>query len=354
VIDESHIFCPEKGQSEATDSVIELATLGRKRGFGCILATQRLSKLHKDASAECNNKLIGRTTQDIDIKRSAEELGISSREKRISLRNLKPGEFFAYGPAISQDVIKVKIGTVETSHIEPGDSNSYTKPAPTAKIKAALKSLADLPQGAAQEAKTIEEYQQQIIRLKRQLREKGGSANTTKVTPSRKTVDAAVQKALKAQVVSFTKEKERLIIYANVLRYRIKEMQKTLKTMQDEPLPDIPYDASLSEKTGQKIEARDDLLAQETPQQVQNGHNTSQNIFVMKWLQKLDQRSSEMLQYIAGVYPNPITRKELGIKMGISAKGGHFHRILQKLRRNHLVEINFATDEVRAKNELFG
>ena len=130
--------------------------------------------------------------------------------------------------------------------------------------------------------------------------------------------------------------------------------------MQDEPLPDIPYDASFSgenteEKIGQKIEARNDLLSQETPQQVQNSHGkTSQNIFVMKWLQKLDQRSSEMLQYIVGVYPNPITRKELGIKMGISVKGGHFHRILQKLRRNHLVDINFAKDEVRAKDELFG
>src|SRR3990167_979248 len=32
VIDEAHIFAPEKGQSEALDAVISLASLGRKRG----------------------------------------------------------------------------------------------------------------------------------------------------------------------------------------------------------------------------------------------------------------------------------------------------------------------------------
>jgi DNA helicase HerA-like ATPase len=59
VIDESHVFAPEKGQSEAMGAVIDLATRGRKRGYCAVLATQRLSKLHKDTAAECNNKLIG-------------------------------------------------------------------------------------------------------------------------------------------------------------------------------------------------------------------------------------------------------------------------------------------------------
>jgi DNA helicase HerA-like ATPase len=53
VIDEAHVFCPEKDQSESADAVISMATLGRKRGFSVILATQRISKLHKDAAAEC-------------------------------------------------------------------------------------------------------------------------------------------------------------------------------------------------------------------------------------------------------------------------------------------------------------
>jgi hypothetical protein len=39
---------------------------GRKRGFAGIIATQRLSKLHKDAAAEANNVIIGRTWLDAD------------------------------------------------------------------------------------------------------------------------------------------------------------------------------------------------------------------------------------------------------------------------------------------------
>src|SRR5216683_2231730 len=88
VIDEAHKFCPEKEASEASIAVIDLATLGRKRGFCAILATQRISKLNKDVAAECNNKLIGRTGLDIDRKRAGEELGFTTKEQVLSLRNL--------------------------------------------------------------------------------------------------------------------------------------------------------------------------------------------------------------------------------------------------------------------------
>ncbi len=48
VVDEAHVFAPEKGQSEAMDAVIDLATRGRKRGYCAVLATQRVSKLHSN------------------------------------------------------------------------------------------------------------------------------------------------------------------------------------------------------------------------------------------------------------------------------------------------------------------
>src|SRR6266487_1866166 len=84
VIDEAHKFCPEKETSEASSAVIDLATLGRKRGFCEILATQRISKLNKDVAAECNNKLIGRTGLDMARKRAGEELGFTTKEQVLS------------------------------------------------------------------------------------------------------------------------------------------------------------------------------------------------------------------------------------------------------------------------------
>lgn len=169
IIDEAHVFAPEKGESEAMGPVIDLATRGRKRGYCVVLATQRLPKLNKDAAAECNNKLIGRASQDIDRKRASEELGFTTKESVLSLRDLDPGEFYAFGPAISREVIKVTIGDVEVK--PPPRSQSKVAPsAPSAAVKKILGKLADLPQEAQKEATTIAELKQQVKILTHQLR----------------------------------------------------------------------------------------------------------------------------------------------------------------------------------------
>ncbi len=165
-LDEAHLFAPEKGESEALQAVIDLASRGRKRGFGLVLATQRISKLHKDAAAECNNKLIGRTGLDIDRKRAAEEIGFTHKEDVLSLRTLEPGEFYAFGPAISSDVIKLKVGEVTTSHPKAGARGIMAPLPPTAKIKGILAKLSDLPQEAKKQAQTMDELRTEIRTLK--------------------------------------------------------------------------------------------------------------------------------------------------------------------------------------------
>lgn len=167
VIDEAHTFVPEKGESEAANAVIGLASLGRKRGFGAILATQRISKLHKDAASECNNKLIGRTSLDIDRKRAGEELGFTSKDEYLSMRSLRPGEFYAFGPAISDDIIRVEVGSVETSHPKAGSRSLTEVVPPTNKIKSILSKLADLPAEATKEAQTVSELKAELAQLKK-------------------------------------------------------------------------------------------------------------------------------------------------------------------------------------------
>lgn len=170
VVDEAHIFCPEKGHAESAGAVIDLCTRGRKRGFCGVLATQRLSKLHKDAAAECNNKLIGRTGLDIDVKRAADELGLDKTDAK-RLRSLHPGYFYAYGPALSPGVEVGQIGEVRTTHPKAGHRKISHKPEPTKKIVGILEKLSDLPQQAAEEARTKEEMKATISELKKQLRQ---------------------------------------------------------------------------------------------------------------------------------------------------------------------------------------
>src|SRR5260370_5950108 len=189
VIDEAHKFCPEKEQSEASSAVIDLATLGRKRGYCAILATQPLSTLHKDAAAECKNKLIGRTGLDVDMRRASEELGFTTKDKSLSLRNLAAGEFFAFGPAISPEVIKVTIGSVQTTHPKAGSRIVSAAPIPpTENIKKILSALKDLPQEAEEEAHTVEQLREHIARLQRQVAQK--SQGTEIPVPSKKIATA--------------------------------------------------------------------------------------------------------------------------------------------------------------------
>jgi hypothetical protein len=120
--------------------------------------------------------LIGRTGLDIDLKRAAEELGITSKEEARELRKLEPGNFFAFGPAISTEVIPVKIGEVMTFHADIGSKQAAVAPAPPEKVRKMLEKLADLPKEAEEKQKTTESLQAEVRDLKRQLKERPAAA----------------------------------------------------------------------------------------------------------------------------------------------------------------------------------
>ncbi|MCW8129259.1 MAG: ATP-binding protein [Planctomycetota bacterium] len=175
VVDEAHLFAPQVGSAECTSAVIDLMTRGRKRGFCGVLATQRISKLHKDAAAEANNKLIGRSAQDIDMKRAADELGFTTREQQHSLRTLAPGHFWAFGPAISESVTEIAIDKVLTTHPTAG---AREVPAPPARkqVQVILAKLADIPKEAEEELRTVDQYRQRVRELEIEVRKKPAPA----------------------------------------------------------------------------------------------------------------------------------------------------------------------------------
>lgn len=172
IVDEAHNFCPESGRGHgecaSSSSVIDLMSRGRKRGFAGVLATQRLSKLHKDAAAEAVNKLVGRINLDLDVARAAGDLGFA-KGRWPELKALEPGHFFAVGPALAHDVTLVKVGDVRTTHPEPGQGAAVAPPPPE-KIRAILGELADLPKEAEEEARTLGEAKAAIRRLEGELR----------------------------------------------------------------------------------------------------------------------------------------------------------------------------------------
>lgn len=170
-VDEAHAYAPENGSAISRNAVIDLMTLGRKRGFTGILATQRIAKLSKDAAAECNNKLIGRSSLDVDMKRSADEIGLTSREEIRSLRKLTEGQFYAIGAAFenANDSDLIQIGKAKTTHLSAGQTRSARPAPPSAKIKKKFEQFADLPAESDEELKTLEDYKAKIKSLTTQL-----------------------------------------------------------------------------------------------------------------------------------------------------------------------------------------
>lgn len=177
IVDEAHRFAPEggdKGKAESYGSMIDLAADGRKRGFCMVAATQRLAKFTKNASAELLNRLVGHTVEDLDVDRAVDLMGVRRADRENfedSLKKMKPGTFWAFGPAISSDRCLVHVGGVLTTHPEPGTPAAGAPPPTPEKVKALLPKLADLPKQAEVEKKTLAEFKAEIRTVKFQLSE---------------------------------------------------------------------------------------------------------------------------------------------------------------------------------------
>lgn len=165
ILDEAHLFCPEKGfgESEATDAVIDLAGRGRKRGFTLVAATQRIGKFSKSAAAELHNKFIGFASLDTDVKRVAFELGMQPRDALNAMRELNPGDFYAFGPALQMPSPELFKGDLPKTKLpKAGHRKLVAPPKPTAAIKALLPKLADIPAEVEQKVKTEQELRKEL------------------------------------------------------------------------------------------------------------------------------------------------------------------------------------------------
>jgi hypothetical protein len=198
IVDEAHKLCPErgKGESEAKEEMLMLATAGRKRGYCAVFATQRLGKLDKDAAAELLNVMVGRTFLDIDRDRAADVLGINKSGKAefdAAIRALEPGQFYVMGPAISTVPVLAKVGPVATTHPEVGEGMKAARVTPTPdQVKALLPKLADLPKIAQEKAQTIADLQKEVRSLRAQLAAKPRPEVVVDTT----LVDRAVKQAI--------------------------------------------------------------------------------------------------------------------------------------------------------------
>ncbi len=316
VIDEAHVFAPESshGQAESLDSVKDLATRGRKRGFALVAATQRLSKMSKDVVAELNTKLIGRSSLDVDMKRAGFELGFTSKDDLFSLRQLEKGQFYSFGSALTSQVTKIKIGLCETTHPQAGQVQKTKTIEPREGIKQILSKLADLPKEAETELKTKEDLQKKIVEMKREL----SIAKRTQTVKEKPVIDQdsikkAEQKGFKQAELQYMKKTRLLESQLTKLRKILEQVHTAtanaleIKITKVEPIKQPVIKLETPERkplTNKEIISSDDLTPSET-----------------KVLKAIVQRPDYMA-----------TRKQTAVMVGYSPKSGSYKNICSHLR----------------------
>ncbi len=98
VIDETSRFASKNERSIAnikcTEWLKRLAQFGRMREISTFYSSQKITQLPKNISVECNTKIIGRCSNDIDTKLNSRTIG---EQNTFEIKSLKNYEFLAFG-----------------------------------------------------------------------------------------------------------------------------------------------------------------------------------------------------------------------------------------------------------------
>lgn len=309
IIDEADFFAPQGKESDSTNAVINLSSRGRKRGICAVYATQRIAKLHKDVTADVLNKIIGLTGQDVDQQRAGSELGFVKKEDIIGLRKLSPGEFYGFGPAISNEVVKFKISKAITSHMEAGQYKQVPPPTPTA-IKKILGKLESIPEEAEKELKTKDDLLGEIKRLKSELRN-----NKVAVSPDNQKAwnDKLKEEnaTLKNQLQS---EKNSYNALVKIIQHHNKQVQDAVNILSKMPNITIP------EKSVTPIPVPPIASYKEFKPSPVNTNG------------KVVTGAMRMLKAAAMFHPNTISKTRMGAFSRLSHTSGSFGTYLSSLR----------------------
>lgn len=333
ILDEAHIYCPERGSGEAesTEAVISLMSQGRKRGFAGIIATQRLSKLHKDAAAEANNVIIGRTWLDADQVRAGDTLGLSKAD-RLKLRDVGQGEFYAFGPALGQPgVVHFRSDQVRTTHPRPGQRHLLTAPAPSRAICGVLGKFADLPQEAEDEIRAFDAARRRIAELDRQIK------HLQSASGARQSDQVAIERAVKSAV-----ERERVAWQRKWAqgRVRLRQMTVTLgstgqslgkvKELLEETEREWLNGPAVATASSSSRNRQSERTENPANDRIASGENLDESL-------KLAAGERRILTALAQ-YPQGRSKVQVAVLTGYAATGGGFNNYLGALRSRGLIE----------------
>lgn len=128
--DEAQILAPEREITPSGKALSDIASRGRKRALGLLVATQRLSALNKNLTTQLQNRFVGFCREDIEVARAAELIG---KKNAALLPDFEPGDFFAVGGALNfRHAVRFHSAKVETTHPDAALEDFSNHPSPVA------------------------------------------------------------------------------------------------------------------------------------------------------------------------------------------------------------------------------
>lgn len=321
-LDEAHRYAPQAAPVASSEPLVNLATAGRKRGFGALFATQRLSQLSKDILGQCPNRIMGRVDQALDRRAAAEMLGFtpSSREAQALMR--LHHEFWMVGPALAREPTLHRFSPAVTTHLQAGNRDVPSPPTPE-RLRAVLGRLAELATKDASE------------------NAKSKPVHPIMAVPDTKTIEAARESGRRegynsGDAAGYHRglEEGRRIGIQDAVRATDEALAELLEGADRLPgeaasasglTPDETYGNSLDAQpvTAPAPQVAGDVIAtRAAPVTIGNGH----------------QRILDALAWFAAARLAEVSREQIGWAAGYRADTGHFGNLLSELAGEGLID----------------
>jgi hypothetical protein len=313
-IEEAPEFCPQRTKvaltAECKEAIERLVRLGRNRGYGCTLISQRPATVDKDVLSQCENLFVLRTSGPHDRKALEEWISAQATEAGLEkflgeLAGLPSGTAFFWSPHWLRSFEKVRIRPRETFH--PGATR-------TAGGEVKVATMSDVGAFVARLKTLLSKTTVPVQRPPVQIRA---------ASPAPQTPQAAADMAVQNEVARLRQELDRE-------RTGRADAERRLAAVKALVEPQYRALRMLFEAIGEAASAGAVNRAAYDP-----------------WLAKAGQRGCRRMLETLLDRPE-LTRPQLGTLAGCSFKSSTFRNYLSWLKRNGLIEATGDVVKLRA------
>lgn len=350
VVDEAHRFASESGREVSHDPLWDISSRGGKRGFCLVAVTPRLSEFSKSVAGGLQNRLIFRTTLDVDVDRAGKSLGFRKATDRDVLLKLPKGQCFAYGPAIrdSEQVFRVHgVERTETTHFDVTKGVRPAAPPAPAQIRELVAELRDVALAAQEERSELDRLRAKVAQLEQQLEHQVASRPTIDEAELQRRIESAVAEERAALAESYRSQLQAVLDHAaETLAAASADVRKGAERIVTAPIltpvraVDVRPDASPSRN----------VMPRATPSSP--SHNVTPRataVAATNGSVNLKRGERRMMEVLAVRAADVTSRAQLGLLSGFTPSGGTFKNYVRTLLAAALIEADGDGYRITAK-----